>query len=397
MGRTAFNSSGSDTVGAAAATVRSASTSDSELPPGLISKGWFTTLCRAWRAPDDQLTAHEAASTLFRFFRSQHVIDLKLIANLAILFLLLYFLFVVAFAVARPLFHICTLMEVHGRSEVLSTYGGTTGLIGHSFEVFAATVLPALGTYFAPAIPVCCAIIAWAYLSAAKRLGVVDLFGCEIRTLCRVGTAFDIGKLYIEMYDRGRVSDPPAHSNGFVSQEDYFPVFSSNSDDLQSLEAMVVGNITEFYTYMKAARDLQRKLAEAKSLEATKATLANLIYVLFLGYESGRKAVKDLVEFEPTQAENIIVILLTELICYSFLCKHFAKIGDHLRLSRLTLRVDDYNMAMADIFSKVEPRDADDKYWGPAKRTLLGLQERYKDMLDMLHGLPAEPACQPPG
>ena len=39
-------------------------------------------------------------------------------------------------------------------------------------------------------------------------------------------------------------------------------MFESNTRDLQTLEARVVINITEFYTYMKAFRDYLRTLAE---------------------------------------------------------------------------------------------------------------------------------------
>jgi hypothetical protein len=112
------------------------------------------------------------------------------------------------------------------------------------------------------------AAVAWAYQTASARLGVVDLFACEISTLCRVGTLFDIGKRYVEQYDtpppekRGANDKRPAGSASFVSQEDYFPVFSNNARDLQVLEASVVNNITAFYTYMKAMRDSLRKLAE---------------------------------------------------------------------------------------------------------------------------------------
>jgi hypothetical protein len=74
-----------------------------------------------------------------------------------------------------------------------------------------------------------------------------------IITLCRVGLAFDIGKLYVEQYEKRGTTDT------FVSEEDYFPVFDSNSRDLQLLESSIVNNITAFYTYMKATRDSLRK------------------------------------------------------------------------------------------------------------------------------------------
>jgi hypothetical protein len=40
--------------------------------------------------PDEKLTADQAASTLFRFFRSNHVIDLRLIFGLAVLVFLIH-------------------------------------------------------------------------------------------------------------------------------------------------------------------------------------------------------------------------------------------------------------------------------------------------------------------
>src|ERR1700693_6256018 len=47
--------------------------------PGLLSGMSLETLWRAYSAPESQLTEEEAASTLFRFFRSKHVVDLRLI------------------------------------------------------------------------------------------------------------------------------------------------------------------------------------------------------------------------------------------------------------------------------------------------------------------------------
>ena len=114
----------------------------------------------------------------------------------------------------------------------------------------------------------------------------------------------------------------------FVSEENYFPVFESNSKDLQALEAQVVIDITAFYTYMKAARDTLRKLSTVPGsasndfqLSDRDKTLEILIKMLFLGFESGRKAVQKLIEYEPTKTDVIIMILITELKCYSFLLK----------------------------------------------------------------------------
>src|SRR4051794_33382922 len=62
--------------------------------PTLFSGQTFVTLWRAWRTPDYKLKAEEAASTIFRFFRSEHVRDVKVIVA-AILSLLLIYIVVV--------------------------------------------------------------------------------------------------------------------------------------------------------------------------------------------------------------------------------------------------------------------------------------------------------------
>jgi hypothetical protein len=154
----------------------------------LFSRESLTTLRRAISGLDDsELDAGDAASTLFRFFRSCHVVDLKLFLSLAIIFLCVHFGIILLFFVIKPAYH----LMVGG----FQAYGGVKPAIVHCVNVVTTSVVPALIKYGGPAIPVCGAIVAWAYLSAATRLGVVDLFACEIRTLCRVGTAFDIGRL----------------------------------------------------------------------------------------------------------------------------------------------------------------------------------------------------------
>jgi hypothetical protein len=407
------------------------------------TKSYFTDLWGAlWKvsqAADSELTAEESASTLYRFFRSDHVRDLSIIAKLAVCSFFSIFLIVFACAVVIPIIHFIEHLflfffvhlvwhlpqhvfhlvvrlyrlvadSIGGVFNGAATAGPGVGTLfgdgvslvghgiwlvlhgvdyvaGHTVGVIFDHLLPALITFVAPAIPICGGIVAWAYLSAGTRLGVVDLFACEILTLCRVITVFDLGKVYVARYDKGIVDPPTAHSGGSVSQEDYFPVFGSNSHDLEALEALVVCNITEFYTYMKAMRDLQRKLADIDNADIAKPILANIIYVLFLGLESGRKAIKVLVEFQPTKAENIMSILLTELVWYSFLCEHFQDATDHsnqLRFARLTLRLTDYKNEVAEIIRKLKLRGENDKDWGPAKDTLPELETRFKSMLRTL-------------
>ncbi len=317
------------------------------------------SIATLWRAVNvwnkKELDARDAASTLFRFFRSDHVADFLLIFLITLVVLLLHLVITIATAVY---------------------FGGNSDFRG------------AILTAGFAALPIYGAILAWAYLTAGKRLGVVDLFACEIATVCRVGTIFDVGQKYVKKWEKmntdNAIDPPSAHSTEFVSKEDYFPIFDTNSQDLQALEALIVSHITEFYTYMKATRDSLRKLAQIETVEAAKETIINIIYTLFLGYESGRKAIDDLVEFQPTRSENMIVILLTELECFPFLCEHFK--DDELRFQRLQLREADYDDLVPRLWKTVcEQHEGNEKYWAPAKRMIPELRRRYDRALKYRH------------
>jgi hypothetical protein len=382
----------------------------------------FWRLIRALFAANENLSAEESASTLFRFFRSSHVMDLRLIAAFALSASAIHFMIVLAFERIHPvsafweqfksyaalavLIYVAILglayLGAERRRDVVDA-ASVTGVAVLALAVYAlitvlvveipgASKLPhGLITYFAPVLPIYAAVIAWTYLTAATRLGVVDLFACEMRTVCRVGTAFDIGVAYIALRQQcldkinaGRGDVPleertksSADSKGFVSQENYFPVFEGNAHDLEALEATVVGFITEFYTYMKVARDLLRKVGDEPAKSA-QALYVSLVYVIFLGYESARKAIKELIEFEPTKAENMMMILLTELECYTFLCNHYQ--DDLLRFERFAFRFDEYKDDLAYVSGKIMHYDANDRNWGPARRTLEPLMDRFNTM-----------------
>jgi hypothetical protein len=279
-----------------------------------------STLVRALRAADAELTKDEAASTLFRFFRSQHVKDLRTILTGATLLL-----FIFALAIACLAF-----------LEALTAPPPSTRLlVGSKFFL----------TYIGPAITIYSAVWAWAYLSASARLGIVDLFASEISTLCRVGTIVDVGRRIVKL----STMDEPPKGSTFVSKEDYFPIFDKNSKELQVLESSIVINITKFYTYMKATRDSLRRLdqlnprqgaesspktSDAETADTWKAVVSDVIYMLFLGYESGRNAIKDLIEYQPTATENKMVILITELECYSYLREYFEDQPHRVRLRK---------------------------------------------------------------
>jgi hypothetical protein len=203
-------------------------------------------------------------------------------------------------------------------------------------------------------------IIAWCYKTGSSRLGMVDLFACEITTLCRICVINDLAKGCIEAFrmDVGEVpegkeqayyptlKDARARFSCFESAEAYTPIFDANAKDLQSLDVKVLINLTEFYTYWKSMRDAFRKLAaiehekeEFVSEEKTHVwprTMRNVIYMLFLACESARKAVRDLIEFQPNNAQNTITILLCELPCWRFLIDSFPRTD--VRHKRLLLR-----------------------------------------------------------
>jgi hypothetical protein len=350
-----------------------------------------------WLRRGRTLSAEEAASTFYRFFRSKHVLDLKLIAMLAML----------------TGFGCAVLLLWDGGLSIYQTYHvepPSLVRLHASIDSLSADAGKLLG--------ICGIVFAWAYRSACTRLGVVDLFASEITTLCRVGTIFDLGQGYIDQYNSKRIISPesvehrPAQSS-FVSEEEYFPVFNNTTRDLQGLEATVVNNITGFYTYMKATRDALRRMAvtappapapapaETPTAPATTeispanvdlniSTLANkaeqdpwhaalcsVIFLLFLAYESGRQAVNDLVEFEPAAAERKITILLTELQVYSFLLKRFK--DEDVRQLRLKLREREYMKEVPTLYRDVQMHAKEDRDWLPATLTAPELGKRYKE------------------
>jgi len=254
-------------------------------------------------------------------------------------------------------------------------------------------VVAAFLTFFGPVAFVFGAIAAWAYQVAGTRLGVVDLFACEISTLCRVSTVLDTVPTLIKRLEHPdddeapRKSDagsstPPQPEGQFKSEENYFPVFESCTKDLQALEARVVINITAFYTYMKGVRDTMRGFAAigAKDKERRKEATRNVIYLLYLGFESARKAIEDLVEFEPERAERTVVVLISEFVAYGFLRAEFSVHGD-MRYERLKLRASDYDSLMAQLCTRIERGSRSEKpeLWEPAHLLLPELRKRYKE------------------
>lgn len=310
------------------------------------------------------LSTGDPAATIDRLFTSRHVADLRLVIAFASLAVTLLFVIGVVLSI------------------VWIDYGRWDLVRG-----FWACFTPALGVFGA--------VLAWAYQAGSQRLGVVDLFACEISTLCRVVTVVDSVGRSIRDFELGgsggaAVSESPTRR--FTSEEDYFPIFENTTRDLQSLEAHVVINITAFYTYMKTVRDSERSLVEMSASpappepELRKATTStprqnaarNVIYMMFLGLESARKAIEELVEFEPDKAEQRIVILISELEAYRFLRNQFVD-EDDIRYQRLQLREDEYKEVITEIRDviKAQAGEGSNKSWGPALRLVPELERQY--------------------
>lgn len=344
------------------------------------------------------LQTGDPGATVNRLFRSQHVEDLRLIIAVALIGVLL------ALVIGVPL----SLENVVVDSWSNIATRRTDWIFLRLGFAAARTFL----SFFAPVLAVFGAVLAWAYQVGSARLGVVDLFACEISTLCRVATVVDTVRRYVDMFDEGPpvwpadTGGPHGLAHQFTSQENYFPVFESNTRDLQTLEARVVINITAFYTYMKVVRDSLRTLAEIRPQPAEWGSpsnkvpaagpwheaVRNIVYMLFLGLESARHAIADLVEFEPEEAERTMVILINELEAYRFLCSQFTDEQD-IRHQRIMLRASEYQYVVPKLRCSLEAARTLEKTieagtesfehrqvsrWEPAWRLLPELQRRYQ-------------------
>jgi len=367
--------------------------------PRSHARVWLTIPNELFRWTARRVETGDRAATLDRFFHSRHVMDLRAVVIIALGAVLL----VLVFGLALSLENAWEKVHATDKETTINPY-----------VQLISTTLANFLTFFAPVLAAFGAVVAWAYQAGSARLGVVDLFACEISTLCRVTAVLDTVAALIKRIGDAPPQDAgvaaPAHApqaesgGGFASQEDYFTVFQNNTKDLQSLEARVVINITAFYTYMKAVRDSMRALAQLRAgadegLAAARRTAGrDLIYLLYLGLESARRAIDDLVEFEPEQAERTITILISELAAYRFLRSEFGDAED-IRHGRLQLREPEYRDLVRDLVSLVEagkhgPYAA---RWERAWVSLPELRRRYAAMLAATHPLaPAGPGEHPP-
>jgi hypothetical protein len=301
----------------------------------------------------ESLTLDKGASTFVRLFRSRHVADLQLIFWSSCLLMLAGSVFV----------------------SVWHTWVDSTGVVG------SATLISAI-------VGVGCGVLAWTYQTGSVRLGVVDLFSCEITTICRVLAVVNMAPHLVQMY-----RTPPPVLIKFNSQEQYSPVFDNNSKDLEVLEARVVERVTEFYTYLKAMRDYFRILDAIEqprdNIDRWHLGVRNVIYMLFLMLESARATVDRLIEYEPERAENTIMILLSELVAFGLLLEDFEARGkenkDHdARLERLRLRKGDYPPIVSSIYTRTlasgESEGPERERWQRAVALIGELNQRYHEV-----------------
>jgi hypothetical protein len=320
-----------------------------------------------------QLRLGKESSTFERLGRSRHVADLRLIFSVSIIMMIVSAVLALGFCFEHQV--MTNWQDVHGRQS-----GWIWARLGFAAIADSGAFIGAIGA-------IGCGVLAWTYQVGSARLGVVDLFACEIATLCRVVAVTDMVHRYIDLFENGPQAGRPHVIDGegpddtshFTSQESYFPVFDGSVKDLQALEADVVKHVTAFYTYMKVMRDLLRRLAEIKAPEPGgrhdddwHRAICSVLYMLFLGLESGRKAIQDLVEFEPKQAEDMITVLLSELLAYAFLREQFR--GD-IRQRRLEARDESYRREVPALHQLVIAGDG--PQWEAAKDLSAEMMRRF--------------------
>jgi len=292
----------------------------------------------------DQSKFDDQPNTLLRLFRSRHVKDLRWIALIAI-----------------ALIGIVIWQLIHPSTD--KTLDSFLSVAGPAFAAVGA-------------------VCAWCYRTGNARLGVVDLFGCEISTLCRVVAVSNTISRLVDKFGKAPAAAPvdanPPGADHFTSQENYFPVFENNTQDLQVLHARVVMSITAFYTYMKAVRDTMRQLADTP-LPCRNHAVRNVLFMMFLSLESAREAIEDLFEYEPDRTVRIIEILIGELQAYDFLRKNL--LDDPVRHDLIMMRESDYRVLVPELKTRVEdlshasPRAWQ---WKRAERLLPKLEARFE-------------------
>ena len=153
--------------------------------PGRIDR--FGMLLLRW------LKTGDPAKTIDRLFVSKHVEDLRFIVGMALLLLCVCALPLLVYASEIAL-------SPDFAGETALSLGQHAPTQGYEFLKAAAAFVGLLAT----GVAVVGAICAWAHKIGSARLGVVDLFACEISTLCRVTLVTDtVGRFIARIEQAG--------------------------------------------------------------------------------------------------------------------------------------------------------------------------------------------------
>ncbi len=319
-----------------------------------------------------QLRQGEESSTFERLGRSRHVADLRLIFSVTVIIMIVASILALLFCFEQ---------------EVMSNWEDVRDR--HSDWVWARLAVSAIadsGAFIGAIGALGCGVLAWTYQTGSARLGVVDLFACEIATLCRVAAVVEMVRRYVALFDAGpHVAQPhvrwraadrhqPLHLAG-----ELFPGVRLLGDGPAGAgsgrrhERHGILHLYEGDAGFAAQTGGYKAAAPGDAVgDDWHRAICSVVYMQFLGLESARKAIKELVEFEPTQAEDMLTILLSEIAAYGFLRDRFR--GD-LRERRLDARDADYRREIPEL-CRMAMADSGPK-WEKAQDTAAELMKRY--------------------
>lgn len=125
-----------------------------------------------------QLRVGKESSTFVRLGQSRHVADLRLIFSVTLIVMILSAVLALAFCFEHQI--VSNWRDVHERQSAWIWVRLALAAVADS------------GAFIGAVGAVGCGVLAWTYQAGSARLGVVDLFACEIATLCRVCAVTDV-------------------------------------------------------------------------------------------------------------------------------------------------------------------------------------------------------------
>lgn len=113
-----------------------------------------------------------------------------------------------------------------------------------------------LGTRADLVVAIGATLLSAVYLRISNRQTVTAVFRADISGLLEI-----IGNLEILPYYHSLVDDPQLATRFYSEpKEDYFATYSSNSNSMGFLPPETAAEITSFYLYLKAARDVRQRI-----------------------------------------------------------------------------------------------------------------------------------------